>query len=51
MPGPTEITNSFFRRLRRLALVAAAIAAVALARNRAISEAERRDADRLGLHD
>ncbi len=37
------------RPIRRLALLAAAIAAVALARDRIISDAERRDADRLGL--
>jgi len=37
------------RQVRRLVLFAAAVAAVALARDRIISDAERRDADRLGL--
>ena len=39
------------RRVRRLLLFAAAVAAVAIARDRIISEAERRDADLLGLND
>jgi hypothetical protein len=39
------------RPIRRLVLLAAAVAAVALARDRIISDAERRDADRLGLPD
>lgn len=37
------------RRVRRMVLLAAALAAVALARDRMISEVERRDAERLGL--
>jgi hypothetical protein len=39
------------RQIRRLVLLAAAVAAVALARDRIITDAERRDADRLGLKD
>lgn len=39
------------RQVRRLLLLAAAVAAVALARDRIIADAERRDADRLGLPD
>ncbi|HEU5150527.1 MAG TPA: hypothetical protein VFU19_08525 [Iamia sp.] len=37
------------RPIRRLVLLAAAVTAVALARDRIIADAERRDADRLGL--
>lgn len=39
------------RPIRRLVLLAAAMAAVALARDRIITDAERRDAERLGLRD
>ncbi len=39
------------RPIRRLVLLAAAVAAVALARDRIITDAERRDAERLGLGD
>jgi len=35
--------------VRRIVLLGAAIAAVAIARDRAINQAERRDADVLGL--
>jgi hypothetical protein len=37
--------------VRRLVLLGAALAAVAVVRDRIISEAERRDADLLGLDD
>ncbi len=49
MPDPTSLTRPVTRRIRRLVLLAAAVAAVALARDRLISDAERRDAERLGL--
>jgi hypothetical protein len=39
------------RPIRRLVLFAAAVAAVAFARDRMIADAERRDADKLGLDD
>ncbi len=39
------------RPIRRLVLLAAAVAAVALARDRIITDAEPRHADRLGLRE
>lgn len=49
MPDPTSLSKPVARRIRRVVLLAAALAAVALARDRIISDAEKRDADRLGL--
>ncbi len=49
VPDPTSLSKPVVRRIRRLALLAAALAAVALARDRIITDAERRDAERLGL--
>lgn len=49
VPDPTSLSKPVVRRMRRLALLAAALTAVVLARDRIISDAERRDAERLGL--
>lgn len=49
MPDPTSLSKPVVRRVRRVALFAAALAAVVLARERIISDAERRDAERLDL--
>ncbi|HXH58104.1 hypothetical protein [Iamia sp.] len=49
MPDPSSLSKPVVRQLRRVVLLAAALAAVALARDRMISDAERRDAERLGL--
>lgn len=49
MPDPTSPLRPVVRRARHLLLLAAAVAAVALARDRIISDAEQRDAERLGL--
>ncbi len=49
VPDPTSLSKPVVRQLRRVVLLAAALAAVALARDRMISDAERRDAERLGL--
>jgi hypothetical protein len=46
---PASLSRPVVRQVRRLVLLAAAVAAVALARDRIISEAERRDAATLGL--
>jgi hypothetical protein len=46
---PTSLSRPVVRRVRRVVLLAAAVAAVALARDRLISDAERRDAELLGL--
>jgi hypothetical protein len=49
MLDPTSLSRPVVRRVRRLVLLGAAVAAVALARDRIITDAERRDADSLGL--
>ncbi|HYI63190.1 MAG TPA: hypothetical protein VEW93_15475 [Acidimicrobiales bacterium] len=49
MPGPAALTTPVVRRLRRVVLLGAALAAVALARDRVINDVERRDGERLGL--
>jgi len=51
VPDPVSLTKPVVRRVRRLVLLAAALAAVAIARDRMISDAERRDAERLGLRE
>ncbi|QYG93335.1 hypothetical protein HC251_13480 [Iamia sp. SCSIO 61187] len=49
MLDPTSLSRPVVRRVRRLVLLGAAVVAVALARDRIISDAERRDAESLGL--
>ena len=49
MPDLIPRSLPLVRGVRRLFLLGAALAAVALARDRMISDAERRDAERLGL--
>lgn len=49
MPDPASLSQPVVRRLRRVLLLAAAVAAVALARDRIIGDVERREAERLGL--
>ena len=51
LPDPTSPLRPVVRQVRRLVLLAAAVVAVALARDRIIADAERRDAERLGLGD
>ncbi len=51
MPDPTTLASPAVRRIRRLVLLGAALAAVVVVRDRIISEAEQRDADLLGLRD
>lgn len=49
MPDPASLTKPFVRQVRRVVLLAAAVAAVVLTRDRIISDIERREAERLGL--
>lgn len=51
MPDPTSLAKPVVRRARRALLLAAAVAAVVLTRDRIISDIERREAERLGLPD
>lgn len=49
VPDPTALASPAVRRVRRLVLLGAALAAVVVVRDRIINEAEQRDADVLGL--
>jgi hypothetical protein len=49
VPDPTSLSKPVVRRVRRMVLLAAALAAVVFARDKIISDVERREADRLGL--
>ena len=49
MADASSLTSPAVRRVRRLVLLGAALAAVALVRDRIISEAEERDAALLGI--
>lgn len=49
LPVAAPSPQPLIRQVRRFVLLGAAIAAVAIARDRVINEAERRDADVLGL--
>lgn len=48
---PAALSKPVVRRLRRMVLLAAAIAAVVLARDKIIGDVEQREGDRLGLGD